>query len=365
MGLGASAGGLNALIRFFETMPADTGMIFVVVQHLDPTHESLTAELIGRHTAMGVVEVQDEMRVEPNRVYVIPPNRYLTISGGTLHLTAPPERRGLRVPIDFFLRSLAQDQQERGIGIIFSGTGTDGTLGVRKIKAAGGIVLVQSPETCQFDGMPRSAIEHQIAELAEGERQRIGAELHDTLGQEITAIGMIVSALREQLGENWSQAGTLEKLEILVNQSKTQLRSVAKGLLPVAVDASGLRIALGKLAKEIKELCRIDCRLECPKSIGLADSFVATQLYLIAREAAHNAGRHSKAHRIVIRLEDSKGLRLSIQDDGVGMAGRRQAAEGMGVEIMRHRSGLIGATLRIESPPEGGVLVNCSVWNPR
>jgi two-component system CheB/CheR fusion protein len=158
VGLGASAGGLNALIKFFEAMPADTGMVFVLIQHLDPTHESLSAELIGRHTSMGVVEVKEAMRIEPNRVYVIPPNRSLAISDGTLHLTQPLERRGLRVPIDFFLRSLAQDQQDGAIGIILSGTGTDGTLGIREIKAAGGIVLVQSPETCQFDGMPRSAI---------------------------------------------------------------------------------------------------------------------------------------------------------------------------------------------------------------
>jgi two-component system, LuxR family, sensor kinase FixL len=230
--------------------------------------------------------------------------------------------------------------------------------------SGGGVVGVCA---VAHDVRERRRVEYQIAELAEGERQRIGTELHDSLGQEITAIGMIVSALREQLGENSPQAGSLDKLELLVNQSKTQVRSVAKGLLPVAVDASGLRIALGELAKEIKDLCGIDCRHECPEPIGTADSFVATQLYLIAREAAHNAARHSKARRIVIRLEDEEGLRLSIRDDGVGLDGARETetAKGMGVEIMRHRSSLIGATLRIESPREGGALVVCSVWNPQ
>ncbi|MGH8474061.1 MAG: chemotaxis protein CheB, partial [Gammaproteobacteria bacterium] len=131
---------------------------FVLIQHLDPTHQSLTAEILSKHAAMPVFEVEDQMRVDPNQVYVIPPNAYLTMSGETLHLSEPAQRRGLRVPVDFFFRSLADDQQERAIGIILSGSGTDGTLGVREIKAAGGMVMVQAPETTAFDGMPQSAI---------------------------------------------------------------------------------------------------------------------------------------------------------------------------------------------------------------
>lgn len=149
VGLGASAGGLDAFKQFFVAMPADSGMAFVLVQHLDPTHISLTDELLAKHTQMRVVQVSDGMPIEPNRVYVIPPNTYLTISGKKLHLTEPLERRGMRVPIDFFFRSLAEEQQEKAIGIVLSGTGTDGTLGVREIKAAGGMVMVQSPETAQ------------------------------------------------------------------------------------------------------------------------------------------------------------------------------------------------------------------------
>jgi two-component system CheB/CheR fusion protein len=158
VGVGASAGGLDAFQQLLVDMPGDTGMAFVLIQHLAPMHESLTAELLDRHTAMPVVQVVDEMRVEPNHVYVIPPNRYLTISGQTLHLTEPIQRRGMRVPIDFFFRSLAEEQHERAIAIVLSGTGTDGTLGVREIKAAGGMVMVQAPETTQFDGMLRSAV---------------------------------------------------------------------------------------------------------------------------------------------------------------------------------------------------------------
>ena len=158
VGIGASAGGLDAFERFFTAMPADSGMAFVLVQHLDPTHQSLTAQLLGRRTAMPVIEAEDRMPVEANHVYIIPPNTSLTISGSVLRLSEPVLQRGLRMPIDHFLRSLAEARQEKAIGIILSGTGTDGTLGVRAIKGEGGIALVQSPEEAQHDGMPRSAI---------------------------------------------------------------------------------------------------------------------------------------------------------------------------------------------------------------
>jgi two-component system CheB/CheR fusion protein len=158
VGIGASAGGLEAFERFFTAMPADGGMAFVLVQHLDPTHQSLTAQLLARRTAMPVVEVEDRMPVEANHVYIIPPNKSLTIRGSMLHLSEPVLQRGMRMPIDHFLRSLADARHEKAIGIILSGTGTDGTLGVKAIKGAGGIALAQSPEEAQHDGMPRSAI---------------------------------------------------------------------------------------------------------------------------------------------------------------------------------------------------------------
>jgi two-component system CheB/CheR fusion protein len=158
VGIGASAGGLDAFRRFFGAMPADSGMAFVLVQHLDPTHESLTPTLVGRYTSMPVVQVAGDTPVEPNHVYVIPPGKYLTVSERTLRLTVPVEPGGVRLAIDFFLRSLAADVQERAIGIILSGTGTDGTLGLKAIKGAGGLALAQEPKTAQHDGMPRSAI---------------------------------------------------------------------------------------------------------------------------------------------------------------------------------------------------------------
>ena len=160
VGIGASAGGLAALEAFFSGMPADAdpGMAFVVVQHLAPDHKSLLTDLIRRHTRMQVFEVKDGMAVQPNCAYIIPPNRDMAFLNGRLQLLEPSAPRGHRLPIDFFFRSLAQDQRERGICIVLSGTGSDGTLGVRAIKGEGGMVMAQNPASTEYDGMPRSAI---------------------------------------------------------------------------------------------------------------------------------------------------------------------------------------------------------------
>ena len=160
VGIGASAGGLAAFEAFFSGMPADTdpGMAFVLVQHLAPDHKSILTDLIRRYTRMQVFEVEDGMAVQPNCTYIIPPNRDMAFLNGSLHLLEPSAPRGQRLPIDFLFRSLAQDQHERAICIVLSGTGSDGTLGVRAIKETGGMVMAQSPDSTEFDGMPRSAI---------------------------------------------------------------------------------------------------------------------------------------------------------------------------------------------------------------
>ncbi len=160
IGIGASAGGLAAFEAFFSGIPADTdpGMAFVLVQHLSPDHKSILADLIRHYTRMQVFEVTDGMVVKPNCTYIIPPNRDMALLNGTLQLIEPIAPRGLRFPIDFFFRSLAQDQQERAIGIVLSGTGSDGTLGIRAIKGEGGMIMAQNPESTEFDGMPRNAI---------------------------------------------------------------------------------------------------------------------------------------------------------------------------------------------------------------
>lgn len=165
VGIGASAGGLEALELFLRHVPAGSGMAFVIVQHLDPTHKGIMVELLQRTTPMPVVQVRDRLKVAPDRVYVIPPNKDMSILHGVLHLLEPAAPRGLRLPIDFFFRALADDCQARSIGVILSGMGSDGTLGLRAIKENAGVVFVQAPASAKFDGMPRSAIDAGFADV--------------------------------------------------------------------------------------------------------------------------------------------------------------------------------------------------------
>jgi two-component system, chemotaxis family, CheB/CheR fusion protein len=165
VGIGASAGGLEALEQFFSNMPVNSGMAFVVIQHLDPTHQGLLAELIQRITKMPVVTATDRLLVEPDSVYIIPPNRSMSILNGALHLFEPAEPRGLRLPVDLFFRSLADDRNEQSIGIILSGMGSDGSIGIKAIKEKDGLVLVQEPGTAKFDGMPKSAIDSVVVDV--------------------------------------------------------------------------------------------------------------------------------------------------------------------------------------------------------
>jgi two-component system CheB/CheR fusion protein len=157
--LGASAGGLEAYEAFFRHLPPDLGMAFVVVSHLDPSHASILTEIVQRTTSLPAVEATDGLAVEPNHIYVIPPNRDLTIFHGALQLTSPEQPRGQRMPIDLFFRSLAEDLGERAVGVVLSGTGSDGSLGLRAILGAGGVTFAQSPATAKYDGMPSSAIQ--------------------------------------------------------------------------------------------------------------------------------------------------------------------------------------------------------------
>lgn len=159
VGIGASAGGLEALERLFARMPSDSGMAFVVIQHLSPDFRSLMDELLARHTDIPIMRVENGMVVAPNAIYLMPPKTEMIISGGKLLLTDKEPSNSLSLPIDLFFRSLAEDIGPRAVGIVLSGTGSDGSRGIRAIHEAGGLVVVQSEETSKFDGMPRSAIE--------------------------------------------------------------------------------------------------------------------------------------------------------------------------------------------------------------
>ncbi|MFA7281571.1 MAG: chemotaxis protein CheB [Sterolibacterium sp.] len=165
VGIGCSAGGLDALEKFLSHVPVGSGMAFVIVQHLAPAHVSALPELLQRITRMKVVEAGDGMPIQPDCVYIIPPNKDLSLLHGTLHLLEPVGSRGLRLPIDFFLRSLAEDRQERAIGVILSGMGSDGMFGLCAIKEKSGLTLVQEPASASADSMPRSAIGAGVADI--------------------------------------------------------------------------------------------------------------------------------------------------------------------------------------------------------
>lgn len=158
VGIGASAGGIEALKEFFTALPADNRMAFVVIQHLDPDRESLMANLLGPCTAMDVTQIKRRTLVKPNHVYVTPPNKYVTISNGHLGLTKPVERRGAQMAVNFFFHALARDQHEGAVGVVLSGTGADGSTGLRSIKECGGMSIAQEPKEAAYDAMPSNAI---------------------------------------------------------------------------------------------------------------------------------------------------------------------------------------------------------------
>ena len=158
VGIGASAGGLDACRKFVSALPARNRMAFILVQHLDPTHESMMVDLLSGHTAMTVLQAANGMPLEPDHLYVIPPGTYLSVDDETLHLSPPQARHGARLPFDFLLHSLANDVGARAICVVLSGTGADGTLGLKSIKEKCGLVIAQDPDEADYDGMPHNAI---------------------------------------------------------------------------------------------------------------------------------------------------------------------------------------------------------------
>ena len=164
VGIGASAGGLEALQQFFSCIPSNTGLIFIIIQHLSPDYKSLMAEILGKHTSMMVLQAESDMEIEPDTVYLIPPKKNMTIRDGRLLLT-DYVHGSINHPIDIFLNSLAEERKERSLAVILSGTGSDGTNGIKAIKEHGGFVLVQEPASAKFDGMPRNAINTGLADV--------------------------------------------------------------------------------------------------------------------------------------------------------------------------------------------------------
>lgn len=212
VGIGASAGGLAALEQFLSHVPPQCGMAIVVVQHRDPHSEGMLVELLQRQTPMPVVQAQDQMPVEPDHVYVIPPGWDLSLMHGVLHLFEPTEARGLRQPIDFFFKSLADDRQHNSIGVILSGMGSDGTIGLRAIRQAGGASFAQAPASAQFDSMPRSAIDADVVD-AVAPAEELPAKVIAFV-KRIRLVGDVQAQVEAELQR--TAAGFLDKILVLL-----------------------------------------------------------------------------------------------------------------------------------------------------
>ena len=214
------------------------------------------------------------------------------------------------------------------------------------------------------DVRERKQHEQDLASITEQERQRLGRELHDTVGQEVSATSMLVTTLAKQLGEDSASSRLIAQIESHVNQVKLRMRELSRGLFPVALDSAGMQLALERLATEISDVYRIPCRLECEQDLVLADNFRATQLFLIVREATYNAAQHAAPSEIVILVEQNDTLAISVRDDGIGLSPQVSPISGMGLQIMHQRARLLGAVLDIESPLEGGTVVTCRMSTP-
>jgi two-component system, chemotaxis family, CheB/CheR fusion protein len=207
VGIGASAGGLEALEQFLSNVPPNSGMAFVVIQHLDPTQKGMLPELLQRITKMKVFLVKNRMAVKPNCVYVIPPNKSMSILNGSLLLFSPSEPRGLRLPIDFFFRSLADDRKELSVGLVLSGMGSDGSIGLSAIKERNGIVVVQEPSSAQFDSMPRNAIDSVLVDIVAPPNE---------LPQKLLTFFQQIPIVRSNLDFEIKDKSSLEKIIILL-----------------------------------------------------------------------------------------------------------------------------------------------------
>ena len=212
IGIGASAGGLEALTLFLEGVPEKTGMAFIVVQHLDPTREGILVELLNRATNMPVIQAKEKATVKPNCVFVIPPNKDMSLFHRKLHLFDPIEPRGHRLPIDYLFRSMAEDLGEQAIAVILSGMGMDGTLGLKAIKEKGGLILVQEPASAKFDSMPKSAINTGLVDVV-APAEELCFEVLDYLEHRSQ-----IRKLNKDLGDK--DSGAFEKIVILL-RSKT------------------------------------------------------------------------------------------------------------------------------------------------
>jgi two-component system CheB/CheR fusion protein len=247
VGLGASAGGLEAYEEFFSQLPANPGCAFVLVMHLDPHHKSMLPDILSKVTGMQVVQAEDGMKVAPNRIHVIPPDTTMFVDGDSLKVEKAKPARGARKPIDEFFRSLAEQKGDKAVGIIFSGTGSDGTQGLREIKFAGGMSMVQDPSTAKFDAMPANAIQAGVVDVVDS-----SSELAHKLSEYLEKRGEVLrdkaqrggqDELEELLDEIHAQTGR----DVAVYKRSTLMRRIEKRMLLKE------RLSIGEYKKFLQE----------------------------------------------------------------------------------------------------------------
>ena len=246
VGVGASAGGLDALTKLVSALPIHGGLAYIFVQHLDPTHKSLMAELLAEHTAMPVLQAADGAIIEPDHIYVIPAGTNLAVEHGVLRVSNPTAPHGARMPVDFLLNSLADQYGDRAIAIILSGTGTDGTLGAKAVHAGGGFVIVQDPAEAEYAGMPQSAIESAAVDAVLAVANMPAALARHAGGPNVTASPMrapppndALPQIIELLRTNTAHDFTLYKMGTLQRRIE---RRMALASIPVSQMAQYLKI---------------------------------------------------------------------------------------------------------------------------
>ena len=364
VGIGASAGGLAAFEAFFAGLPAgsDPGMAFVLVQHLAPDHKSILTELIRRYTRMQVFEVEDGMKVQANCAYIIPPNRDMAFLNGTLQLLEPMAPRGRRMPIDFFFRSLAQDQHERAIGIVLSGTGSDGTLGVRAIKAEGGMVMVQSVGSTEYDGMPRSAIatgmvdyERTPAEMgaqllayaaqAFGKEQRSLAAVPAPLVE--NAMKKIFILLRDQTGHDFSlyKPSTIHR-RIERRMAVHQIESMGEYVRYLQKSPAEVEALFGDLLIGVTSFFRDPVAFEALEAQVIPRLFAGKPVGAVIRVWSAGCSTGEEAYSIAILLAECQAaMKQNFMVQIFATDIDRQA-------IATARAGLYPASIATDVPPE-------------
>lgn len=408
VGVSASADGLKAFERLREVMSPQMGMTFVMLPHLDLSDHNLAAEALARHASIAVCEMLEGGAVTVLRAKIRSAcgralRDRVEVTVGDVQIGG---QDGL-VPVQVQVELLQQPAAAQPLLLAtFSACApsAQGDAGVtRREQTASGLSLrqpqrsdVEAPiEEGRADQVPSETagchatheehgsldegasaisyrleakveeLERRIIEVTTAEQERIGREIHDGIGQQLTAVSMLAAGLERRLtgAGRPEEAKMLRDLVGLLQDSLAQTRALARGLSPVKIAPEGLIDALSELAEDVQVASGVSCRLEAAASVQITDEILATHLYRIVQEAVHNALRHGHPENIEIRLHNNgaHALVLSVHDDGSGIQRVEKEQGGLGLHIMRYRAGILGAQLSIEGADGAGTLVRCVV----